>query len=257
MNTARSIYNETPPPKGFSGRIACLWTQEIEGEGIYSHSVLPDGCVDIIWIGQSAPIVAGPATRQITVNLPSHTHLTGIRFRPGWAARALGVPVDEIRNQDMLLDDLWQKDTAKITDHLFKSNTRRERLESVRNNLPALFADIPGADKTVRFCVRWLVDHPTGQVGELARLIGLSERQLQRRFCAEIGYPPKMFQRIMRLQKLLDMASAKASLATLAMDAGFSDQAHMCREVRTLTGKSPHALLQKTAISTVSDLFNT
>jgi AraC-like DNA-binding protein len=48
------------------------------------------------------------------------------------------------------------------------------------------------------------------------------------------------------------------SLAALAAEAGYADQAHMSRELKALTGRSPRALLQNFASTLeLSDLFKT
>jgi AraC-like DNA-binding protein len=51
---------------------------------------------------------------------------------------------------------------------------------------------------------------------------------------------------------------ARTTLAALAAEAGYADQAHMSRELQALTGRSPAALLQGAASTLeMSDLFKT
>jgi AraC-like DNA-binding protein len=69
---------------------------------------------------------------------------------------------------------------------------------------------------------------------------------MQRRFSAAVGYGPKMFQSVLRFQRLLYFASnvvSDPSLADLAARAGYADQSHMTREVQRFAGKSPGELL--------------
>lgn len=100
--------------------------------------------------------------------------------------------------------------------------------------------------------------HPGGRVRDLARLIGLSGRQLQRRFRAEVGYGPKVFQRIMRFRRLLAAAPRYRNLVLLAGSLEYADQAHMSREVREFAGESPRGLLRHVGTTlSMSDLFNT
>ncbi len=105
-----SRYQEFVPPPSLAHRLVCVWTQHIDGpeDDHYEHGVLPDGCVDIVCIGNRAPVVAGPATQRIVVTLPTACKIIGIRFRPGHAATSLGVPVNEMLNQDVLLADIWR-----------------------------------------------------------------------------------------------------------------------------------------------------
>ena len=103
------------------------------------------------------------------------------------------------------------------------------------------------ADRLVDAGVAWLARHPASRLSALVRALDVSERQLRRRFIAAVGYGPKTLQRILRLQALLHRAHhmSDASLAALAADLGYADQAHMTREVGALTGVSPRALLRR------------
>jgi AraC-like DNA-binding protein len=67
---------------------------------------------------------------------------------------------------------------------------------------------------------------------------------------------------VLRLQRVLALAGrlpqAGATLAALAADAGYADQAHMSRELQALTGRSPAALLEHAASTLeLSDFFKT
>jgi AraC-like DNA-binding protein len=109
-------------------------------------------------------------------------------------------------------------------------------------------ADAPPPDGVVRGTVRWLAAHPHGRVYELGRALHVSPRQLQRRLLSAAGYTPKTLHRILRFQRLLALAGAAgpgASLSSLALRAGFADQAHMTRDLRDLAGSTPAALLAR------------
>nr|WP_282600052.1 helix-turn-helix domain-containing protein [Patulibacter sp. SYSU D01012] len=82
-------------------------------------------------------------------------------------------------------------------------------------------------------------------VAELAHRVGLSERQLRRRFLEHVGYGPRTLHRVLRLQRLLDRAIAAPDegLAALAAHAGYADQAHLAREARALAGTTAAALV--------------
>ncbi|MFF0773438.1 DUF6597 domain-containing transcriptional factor [Nonomuraea wenchangensis] len=79
-------------------------------------------------------------------------------------------------------------------------------------------------------------------VSEVARDLGLSERQLHRRSLTAFGYAPKTLQRIVRFQRALSLARAGVPLATVAAEAGYADQAHLSREVKRLSGVSLRTL---------------
>jgi AraC-like DNA-binding protein len=77
----------------------------------------------------------------------------------------------------------------------------------------------------------------------LADMLGVSERQLRRRFTAAIGYGPKTFARVVRLRRFVAAArDRRATLAELALEAGYADQPHLTRECRELAGCTPSVL---------------
>jgi AraC-like DNA-binding protein len=71
----------------------------------------------------------------------------------------------------------------------------------------------------------------------------VSERQLRRRFERGVGYGPRTLRRVLRFQRFLGLAHGGGSLARLAADAGYADQAHLVRDCRSLAGMTPSALL--------------
>jgi transcriptional regulator GlxA family with amidase domain len=92
-----------------------------------------------------------------------------------------------------------------------------------------------------------LLTEPSRPITELANHVGLSERQLRRRVEEAVGYPPRTLARILRFQRFLGLSREAAfprRLASLAADAGYSDQAHLTRDARELSGLTPAALLQ-------------
>ena len=72
------------------------------------------------------------------------------------------------------------------------------------------------------------LEDPRTRVETLAGDLGLSERQLRRRFHAGAGYGPKTLQRVLRFRRFL--AGADRDLARAALDAGYADQSHLTRE---------------------------
>ena len=108
-------------------------------------------------------------------------------------------------------------------------------------------ADADPIDERMSAAIKWLACHPYGRIERLSQWIGISSRQLQRRFATAVGYGPKMFHSILRFQRLLsisDHTGAQRNLAQFSADAGYADQAHMAREVQRFSGTAPTVLLQ-------------
>jgi AraC-like DNA-binding protein len=229
-------YRELPPPDGLNAHIACLWTSHDR-----AVRVLPDACVDIV-LDAGRLVVAGPATTAMIAPATPGQERCGVRFRIASAGAALGVPVGELLDSGVPLAELWGQGghrleavvaAAPSTDHALAALVR-----GVAERLPAAGGDLPirqAALALVRGC----------SVGEASRLVGLSERQLRRRFEGAVGYGPATLVRIQRFQRFLAIADARprSTIADLAVEAGYADQAHLSRECRRLSGLPTSVLL--------------
>ncbi len=241
-----SRYRELAPPPALAGSVVCTWLQVI-GDGVTDHDqrVLPDGCIDIIWTESAPPRVVGPATGLAIVQLSPRTAVFGVRFRPGWAPLALGAPASELCDREVPLADLWGRAADSLSERVLDQPSIAARFAAIEDQLRGRLASARAPDQLAAAAVAWLARHPGGRVERLAGELGVSPRQLQRRFTAAVGYGPKTFQRVARLQRLLVLgerpAAARMGLTQLALVAGYADQAHMTREVRALTGRTPAA----------------
>ena len=84
----------------------------------------------------------------------------------------------------------------------------------------------------------------TIRAGDLARRVGWSPRYLQRRLLEETGLTPKAAARVIRFDRARRSLQRQPglSLAALAADCGYYDQAHLAREFRGLAGLPPVGL---------------
>ena len=80
----------------------------------------------------------------------------------------------------------------------------------------------------------------------LAEGFRVSERTVQRALRATVGRGPKWVSRRIRLQEVVRALTAGGgdTLATLAVELGYADQAHLTRDFRNTAGVAPAAYLR-------------
>jgi len=77
-------------------------------------------------------------------------------------------------------------------------------------------------------------------VSELARIAGMSERSLQRRFKKEIGLGPKEFCSVVRFNHVYSHMQRTRKLdLDIALQCGYFDESHMLKDLRYYLGKAP------------------
>jgi AraC-like DNA-binding protein len=83
-------------------------------------------------------------------------------------------------------------------------------------------------------------------VERLAERFGLSVRQMERMFQEQVGVSPKVYARLVRLRRAMEMSGreARPDWAGIAARAGYFDQSHMVREFQALNGATPVAFTE-------------
>ena len=166
----------------------------------------------------------------------------GVSFRAGAAGAVLGVPMSELAGQHLALNTLWPRRGARLLERLREASGPRRVLEVLEHELsaqlcppllmhPAVAQALQGGS-LARADVR---------IGALARELGYSSRHFIALFRRAVGLTPKHYQRVQRLHTLLRQLAGggSPSLAALAADGGYADQAHLTREFRALAGITP------------------
>jgi AraC-like DNA-binding protein len=234
-------YREYRPSAALERHFLCSWSNAMPGDHAGPVAVVPDGCVDLIWV-EGRLMVAGPDESVAVTTLAPGTTATGIRFRPGAAANWLGVPMSEIVGLRIDLCELWGMQAQDLADRIGAAASAAERMEELDAGLSRLAPAMPSPAPDMELVFRLLGRTPSGAgLRAIRDRLDVSERSLRRRCHAAFGYGPKTLDRILRFQRFLRLARrpGEARLSLLAHAAGYADQAHLTREVRRLSGLSP------------------
>lgn len=230
-------------PADLAGDLVTAWTARVEGP----HRLLPDGCVDVLWIDNGTAWVCGPETTAWTFTLPPGTEAVGVRFRPGRAGSVLGFDTPELRNYRVPLGDIVGARTGRrLVDRVGDASAPGAKLRVLQEYARSWTSKAPAADVVAQAVTSVLRRDITTPVAVMADATALSERQLRRRCLAAFGYGPATLRRILRLQQFVRLArhpAAPKELAGLAVAAGYTDQAHLSHECRAIAGVSPRVLI--------------
>ena len=206
MSGHERTYRESPPPAPLASHACCVWTH-VAGPGDHVERVLPDGCADVVWIDGDGIVVAGPATREVIVEIPAGAAAVGVRFGPGAAGAALGVAAYELRDRTVALEDLWGAPATELAERLAAAPpaSRLALLEA------AVARRLDGARAPDSLVTRASALLARGvPVAATSREVALTDRHLRRRFHDAVGYGPKTLQRVLRLRRFLALAEAGA-----------------------------------------------
>jgi AraC-like DNA-binding protein len=234
-------FQEFAPGGEASGFVECYWVLEGAESGSVQR-VVPDGRPELIlnlgkpfealrdgeWQAQPQSFLVGQITAPLLLRATAGSHIVGVRLRPGGAAQLLGVPAQELTGRTVPLDELGLKQLAEMRDtgDIERALLRRQQREDPLTNEAAR-----------------LLSGSLGVAAAAGRL-GVSSRQLERRFRARVGISPKLFARICRFQRVFPAIEREgAGWVDAAAGCGYYDQAHLVRDFREFAGEPPAALL--------------
>ena len=231
-------YREHAPPPALAAWLECTWQREgLVGPPV---RVVPDGCIDIVWTEGDGTYLVGANTTAFLVDLAPGTRVVGARMRPGVAPAVLGIDAQEVLDARVPLGEVLGDEGHRLADALDEGEER------VRALIEAIAVRRRAPDPLVRAAVARLGE-PAALVTGLAGELNVSERQLRRRVTSAVGYGPKRLARVLRLRRALEAAQRGDDLAWVALDAGYSDQAHFTHDCTALAGVSPGRFLQDAA----------
>jgi AraC-like DNA-binding protein len=224
--------------------------------------VLPTGCVHVVFRLSDDPVrlyddaevprpqsfghaVVGGARSTFYVRDPAPgASSVGALLRPGAAALLLGVPADELAERHTPLEDLWGAAAEAIRQHLAEAPTLADRLDRLERRLAERLPRLRGLHPAVAHALERFAS--TNAIGLVVRETGYSHRRFDALFREHVGLTPKLFCRVRRLEAALHLVAAapNRSGADVAAAGGFSDQAHLGREFRHMTGMAPGGYLR-------------
>ena len=207
-----------------------------------------DERLDLVWVDDGSLWLSGPETTSWSRGYPPGTTAVGVGFKPGVGPPMLGVTASEVRDTRVRLDELWgDRDARELAERVAAHPDDRGRARELERAVRRLAARARPVDDVALEVAARLNQPRPAKVLELARATGLSERQLHRRCMAAFGYGPAVLARILRLQRVLQLARSHQGplrLAELAAAAGYFDQQHLAHEVRAIMGTTPTRLLR-------------
>lgn len=191
-----------------------------------------------------ATFAAGLSRGHIVIDSFGAAYCLQVNFTPLGAWRFFGLPMQELADRMVTLDDIWGSQASLLGEQLHDAADWDRRFNLVERLILARTSDGPDGSPIVRHAYRMLVrSGGNARIGEIARRLDCSRKHLVQKFQTEVGLGPKAVARIARFGQAYSLVqSGDGDLADIAVECGYADQAHLGREFRTLSGKTPTAV---------------
>ena len=148
-------YDERLPLPGLAARVRTVWVQRTGPRPALQRN-LPTGGVELQCPIGATPRLLGPLTRATVEILPPGLTIVGARFWPGAASPLLGVPADELVDQLVPFDDVWDQ-ASDLSARLADAPGPKAALQLLQLDLLRRQARMPPPDSLVAEAVRRLM----------------------------------------------------------------------------------------------------
>lgn len=234
--------------------------QDINDEASEELTIIPDGsgCIIFEFDGKEIDEICwGPTSKLVKVkqgNSKYNKIMFFIEFLPGGLHALTGIHQKELKDVQCHVYDIDSKLSKSFRNAVESSRNIDELIFKVDSILiHAIEENRRNLKNILSFVDR--IRHTGGvmQIKKLAESEYISERQLNRIFEEIIGLSPKMFSRLVRINKAIKTYKryAMSNSTYIAYESGFFDQSHLIREFNEFCGTTPSNFIKN-----MSDFYN-
>jgi AraC-like DNA-binding protein len=207
----------------------------------FLQQTLPHPNVHVVFEASRSGI-AGVTTKRFSRTLEGESRVFGIKFRPGGFRPFLGKPVAMLNDRVIPIETVFGSEATTWESGMLSLKEEEKQIETAS---AFLRARLPKADENVALATQLVAlildDREIRRVSDLTQCTKIGARSLQRLFHDYVGASPKWVIRRYRLHELVERLKAGEALdgAQMALDLGYSDQAHLINDFRSIVGYSP------------------
>ncbi len=253
-------YQEFRPDNRLKNIIACYWVINFsESESQYFEDViLPDGCYDFI-INQGSEYerldlttnekttvreyaLIGQRKKAVIIYQSSETNIFAVRFKPDKINTLLKISPVEIINEIVTERGLKQNYIDPIRKILGRKSGMIDKLNLINEVFVKRLMLQSGKQAYLSHAISTIISEK-GKVN-LTRYCAekqIHKSTLEKAFKKSVGICPKEFSSIIRFNNSCALIhnGGITNLAGVAIESGYYDQAHLCKEFKKFTNSSP------------------
>lgn len=241
-NTHGLVLNDQQRHNYFPATPCCSITWVFSGTGELL-SPGPQG----LWDGPRHPMTsrtsfAGPFNQPIVTWNPGPVHALTMLLLPDAVKALTGIDPGAYLNRAVAAEDICPAEWLALSQDVFDAPDDEARLNLIQDRLNPMWQAVrPDATRGTRYVDDWA----RGLAMRAANSgLGRSARQIERRIKQWTGQPLRELRGISRVERaffdsIVAEQQGPLNWTELAMGAGFSDQSHLCRQIRRITGFAP------------------
>ncbi len=234
--------------------VQSIWRAHANGDHTV-ETILPKGNVDLLFnfgdpldgADNKKPcyVLSGPSAyvsglyTDAFINRPQgEVWLLGVSLKIDACSSILPLPLAELANQTVEARHVFAN-APEWSEQLAESATFAQQCHLLINWLVRQIKPDPNATLVRQACLALRQCPDEARIAEQAQRLHLSTRHLRRLFHQHIGIGPSAYLQMVRFVQGLHLMSTPYTLTQIAQEAHYFDQAHFCRDFKSIAGMTP------------------
>ena len=224
------------------------WFVRLENVLQASQRLIPFGCIALTFY-RTKPVnslsisssLSGQTTTYTNIVYSGTIDFISIVFEPAGAMEFFKIPMRELYNRHISLDELNDSQILELEKSLCDAYNRQESVNLIEDFLLKRIHRFENRNYNRMAAVIHSVEYGQKNISELADTACFGYKQFKRIFTENIGINPKEYLRVNRFQKTSYMMQIQpnTTLTELANECNYSDKSHLIRELREFSGYTP------------------
>ncbi|HTE27964.1 AraC family transcriptional regulator [Flavitalea sp.] len=257
-------YQTFQPHSDLVSLIKCYWTLEVlAGGGSKRQRVVPDGCIELIFILgddikritsgdrfiiQPRAFILGQITEPFYIEPTGYVNSFAVRFYPYGFANFVSVPIKKLSNRETPIGQLFgEKPSKELKLKILQAKDTDKRIKIIEDFMLDILKNKATIDNIVKSTIDALFStRGSSPISSILKDELYKRRQLERKFFKQVGMSPKQLGKVIRLQTALKMVinHQSESLTKIAYESDYYDQAHFIKDFKKFTGTTPKEFLK-------------
>ncbi len=209
------------------------------------------------WTQRPKSFVVGLLEKSILVKPNDKIEAIGAVFKHGKGRYFINMPMQYVSKMNVIpLTYLYGRKADDLENRVLNEDGELNKLEVLErfleDNLNREYEGIAFVD----YAIKSILDNKGDvNISDIAKTINCSERHLSRKFNETVGFSPKKFSKIIKINHVVkDLNNRDMSLMDIAVSHGYFDQPHFNRVFKEIVGVTPTQYLKEA--NEFRDYFN-